>query len=397
MADVNWGLLPHNITAQLTQREWLNRTHLKARLKGERAFPLEISLKAPTNAQVLENPEHFQSFIHAWQNSPPNFNVQWQTRQLRHFGQQNIPIKIQINTLPDLIACLGENEQQAFARIYEKFAFLLQNLTAHLDFINVLIDNLELIEPLADVQLQLLVQLIPQLQANMGQGNYLRALPLVGVDTKFLESHFVLVENLLDALHNGQVKTQGLMAWLNCKPKPKDWLLIKPLCNKAQQALGGLPILRLDSETLLNFALPAQNILIVENEQSALALPNLDNSIVVAGGGKNVAWLDATWLADKNLAYWGDIDSDGLHILNLARLKQPSIRALMMDEQTLIQHQKQMVNEAKACEFVPAGLTVAEVGLYQKLKNGEFGCTRLEQERLARDYVATILAKWLAH
>src|SRR5690606_24335361 len=139
---------------------------------------------------------------------------------------------------------------------------------------------------------QLLIQLIAQLKPNLGEGHYLRALPLHHVDTKFLEKNLALVEAICDVLYQGEVQaTGGLLTWLNCLDHPKGWLMIKPLCAKVQQSLGGLPVFQLSTSVLIQFELPAKHIIVVENIQSGLALPALQNSIVVCGGGKNIKWL----------------------------------------------------------------------------------------------------------
>ena len=53
----------------------------------------------------------------------------------------------------------------------------------------------------------------------------------------------------------------------------------------------------------------------IENEQTCLALPDTPETIAVSGGGKNLVWMQASWLAHKTVAYWGDLDSDGLIML----------------------------------------------------------------------------------
>ena len=51
----------------------------------------------------------------------------------------------------------------------------------------------------------------------MGRGEYLRALLVVGVDTKFIEQHGYLLEAILDVLHEGAISAAGgLSSWLAC-------------------------------------------------------------------------------------------------------------------------------------------------------------------------------------
>ena len=185
------------------------------------------------------------------------------------------------------------------------------------------------------------------------------------------------------------------MSWLDCKEKPKDWLLVKPLCQETRSLLGGLPLLRLSSDTLQDFELPARNILVIENEQSCLALSDVHNTIAVSGGGKNVSWMKAGWLADKNVGYWGDIDSEGLAILSDARSKLSSIASLMMDAQTVKAFEERMVPEPDSVSKDPVSLTEKELALFKGLRADQYADKRLEQERLPMEYVAQHIDAWV--
>ena len=229
----------------------------------------------------------------------------------------------------------------------------------------------------------------------MGEGCYLRALPVTFVDTKFIENNLRIIESITAALIDEDVREAGLLNWLHCKDKPKDWLLIKPLCEQATAALGGIPLLRLSSDTLLEFELPASNILIIENEQSCLALNNIPDTIAISGGGKNVAWMRAGWLAAKRVGYWGDIDSEGLSILSDARSKLSTITPLMMDAATVEVYQERMVAEPDSVFKEPIALTEEELDLFKGLRSEQFANTRLEQERLPMDYVTKIIESWI--
>ncbi len=242
-----------------------------------------------------------------------------------------------------------------------------------------------------------LVTVLPQLHPKCGQGYYLRALPLIGVDTKFVETQQTLLTALLDSLHEKTVSAAGgLLSWLGCLEAPTDWLGVRPLCPHAQQQLGRLPILQLPSDVLINTSLPSKRILIVENKQSGLALPPLADTIAVFGGGLNVAWVKAVWLRDKQVGYWGDIDTWGLAILSEVRKWLPHVCALMMDKDTLLTHRTQITHEPTPAPVCPENLTAEEMALFDALTQGEWAESRLEQEYLHADYIATTLQHWIA-
>lgn len=153
-------------------------------------------------------------------------------------------------------------------------------------------------------------------------------------------------------------------------------------------------MLRMSSETLLQFELPAKNILVIENEQSCLSLDNIPDTIAVSGGGKNVSWMRVNWLANKRVAYWGDIDSEGLAILSDVRSKLSTVIPLMMDTETVEAYRDRMVDEPESVIREPVALTESELMLFRMLRNGDYGSARLEQERLPIDFVYEKVRGW---
>ncbi|WP_341325626.1 DUF3322 domain-containing protein [Methylotuvimicrobium sp. KM2] len=387
-----WGLLPEDVLAQLRTREWLNIENLRSRLSGDRPFPIRIALKAPTGAQALADLEHFRCFVESWRRWPNPSQVNWQTKKFLQLGEQALPVAVQIDSMPALIAVLG-SKAEARKQRWEQLMRPLLNIDARLS--TVLIKQLSVLESMAPDDSALLAQLLPQLHRGMGQGAYLRALPLKGVDTKFVENYYGLIEALADRLYEGAVTERGgLLRWLNCIANPSGWLLVRPLCRQSRDRLAGLPVLQMDTRTLQSYVLPANRILVVENKQSGYALPELDDTIAVFGGGRNTAWMDTEWLKQKSIAYWGDIDSWGLTILSDARRRQPHLQALMMDDITVLEHRNRMVDEESHQTRLPEYLTEPEQQLFERLQSRHYEKTRLEQERLAPDYIRACLRNW---
>jgi hypothetical protein len=209
-----------------------------------------------------------------------------------------------------------------------------------------------------------------------------------------------LIEALLDAVHEGEVSAcGGLYPWLDCLPGPRGLAqgvpVVRPLSPGTRHAYQGLPLFQLSADLLRQHELPATNILVVENLQSGLALPDLGDTIAVIGGGRNVSWMDAPWLAAKRVGYWGDIDTWGLSILSDARASLATLEPLMMDLATLKAHEERMVQEPEPLSTLPAQLTSQEQQLFLDLAAGRFLSTRLEQERVSSDYFSSALETWL--
>ncbi|MGL6160766.1 DUF3322 domain-containing protein [Microbulbifer sp.] len=392
----DWGLLPQQARDILRRREWDNRRHFRQRLTGERPFPIRLPLKPPSPAQALADMAQLQNLVEQWRRWPRQEQVQWGSRQFRHLGAWRLPVALQIDSVQALLDCLGDDAlalghhwQKVMAPLLDLDQSLFPELARHLDAL----------EPMCERDARLLARLLPQLHAGLGRGQYLRALPLVGVDTKFVETWQPLIGELLDKLHRGAITSAGgLLAWLGCRENPKGWLLVRPLCAETRARLGGLPLLQLDGETIAGQPLPAGRILIVENRQSStgtgLGLPPLDDCIAIFGGGRNLGWMRAPWLADKRVGYWGDIDSWGLTLLGEARVHRPQLQSLMMDVETLERFSQLQVAEPAPQTDCPAGLAPGERALWERLRS-EGENIRLEQERLPQDYVRSRLEAWL--
>lgn len=423
-----WGLLPEDVLQSLKIKYWQNPRKLKSLLSGEQSFPLVFPLKPPKGNAAIRNIGHFQKFVSCWKvfsqdhfsqdhcsakdlsgSKSKGYDVNWGKRNYRSIAEQDVPTHLTIADIDSLACLLGSIEERQLQSWLSKIRYIFESLSlpsnspptnslqANSDhkLFQALIDHLETLDSFEQGDLELLVKLLPQLQKGMGHGCYIRALPVTFVDTKFIEKNLRIIESVVAALVDSSAQDTGLISWLSCTEKPKDWLLVKPLCEETRALLGGLPLLRLSSDTLQDFELPATNILVIENEQSCLALDNVRNTIAVSGGGKNVSWMKANWLADKNVGYWGDIDSEGLAILSDARCKLSSITPLMMDEPTVKTFAERMVPEPDSISKDPVALTEDELVLFKDLRAGHYTDKRLEQERLPMEYVAQNIDAWI--
>ena len=388
-----WGLLPAEAINIINRREWLKVATLKARLLGEKEFPIRLGLKPPSASLALANMGHFQKFVGEWQGFKHQKFIQWSTKNFRDLAAQNIPTFITLNSIEDLIIFLGSAAHQR-SKLWQKNMLPILELDKKL--YPALIKHLNTVENLSNAEAQLLAELLPQLKPGMGQGIYQRAIALIGIDTKFLENHQDIITDLLDIIYPGSLSQAGdLGTWLQCQTPPKNWLTIRPLCPCTIKKMADLTILKMTSDTLHNYELPAKNIIAVENMQSGLALPTMPDTIAVIGGGKNITWLKAPWLKKKNVAYWGDIDTWGLAILSKAREFLPQIQPLMMDQTTVDHHKDRIVTEPEPITKCPTNLRNAEAKLFTALITGKPQASRLEQERLSSDYIHQHLKEWL--
>lgn len=391
--------MPQQAVALARKRYWDNRPVLKALMIGERSFPLHIPLKPPSARQPMEDLAHLRAWIERWKGFTLPELLLWKSASFRQLGQQRLPSRITISNFEQLTQLCGPTAIAQSADWQANMLPLLQRYP-HEQVYPVLVRHIEAVEGLGNNDAELLAHVLPQLRRGLGASGYLRALPLHGADTKFVETCLGLIEALLDAVHEGEISAcGGLYPWLDCLPGPRGLAqgvpVVRPLSPGTRHAFQGLPLFQLSAELLRQHELPATNILVVENLQSGLALPDLDETIAVIGGGRNVSWMDAPWLAAKRVGYWGDIDTWGLSILSDARAGLATLEPLMMDLATLKAHEERMVQEPKPLSTLPAQLTDQEQQLFLDLAAGRFLSNRLEQERLSSDFVKSALKIWL--
>lgn len=387
-----WGLQPAAVRARLQQLEWNNSRNLCDRLLGDRPFPIVIALKPPTGRQALDAMPHFQQYMAAWRDWSGPGIVEFETRNLPQVGRHDLPKTLTLCNFEELTEFLG---QSAMARNRHWTSVLDPLSEVDGALLPYLIRNLSSLEPLSVDEARLIAAVLRQLRPGLGRNNYRRALPLVGVDTKFVEQHLGLLTLLADALHAGEVsRAGGLEAWLECRATPRDWLLVRPLCAQTCRALGGIDLLQMPTATLLANALPGSHVLIVENTAAGFALPMLEGTVAVFGGGANVKWTQAAWLSQRCVGYWGDIDTWGLHYLAEVREQQPHVEALLMDEATVAENAVRMIDDKEPNPVLPRGLTSPESELYRDLLTRRYGGCCLEQERISADRINEALNRW---
>ena len=236
-----------------------------------------------------------------------------------------------------------------------------------------------------------------------GEQLYLRALPLVHIDTKFIENHDRLLLELLktvnlftdaDELPDADA-IDKLGRFLGVVPRPGGYVnmvVLDPELVGDSSVTGRYRQSMLPINELKEHAPVGKNILIVENKDSGFMLPELKDTVAIFGGGKNVAWAANSWLSGKNkVAYWGDLDQSGFRILSDIRLKAGfEIPSLMMDLSTIELHRDRMCADASGETVEPREaerLTSAERDAADYLAGAEPSANRLEQEKLDQDYV----------
>ena len=212
-----------------------------------------------------------------------------------------------------------------------------------------------------------------------------------GLDTKWIAARAAVVTELLRALRAGDEapdsgSADDLHALLGLKRAPAR-LRVRLLGADLRAAAGGLGDIEAPVAELARLPVAPRAVLVVENLETGLALPEWPGVAAVMGLGAAVRLVGAVgWIVQApRCIYWGDIDSHGYAILDRARSVLPKVESVLMDVDTLLAHLELCVAEpVQAAAAGLPGLTAAEREVFDGLRSNRWGAAlRLEQERIA--------------
>ena len=387
---------PQALAARLAQHwnsvDWRERQLLGATA----AWPLTLAIGQPDTAVFLNDAAALRCHLQQWRAVEQHGlgSVQWQERRYRGSSDAiAVPTHWQLAKPSQCIAAISHFKVPGHAQVKSDYA-RLSTLIAGVErpgFQRLLVRRLVQWRETPTEAVIAAAHTALQLEPGCAQGKPLRALAVQGNDTKFFERHASLLTTLLDERFDGEASRQGLVGFLGALPEDDHWLLIAPLSPDL------LPFaqMRVRASELLTTPLPDSRILLVENERCLHQLPQpVARTIAVLGAGLNLGWLAAPWLQGRRVAYWGDLDTWGLHMLATARHHLPHLHALLMDRATFSAHQHLAVAEpVHAPEPISGAQTPEEAALQAHLRAQARG--RLEQEFLPTDTVHRAVRTWV--
>ena len=313
-------------------------------------------------------------------------HLEFQEFQFTSMGRQRLPVAVQIPSMDILVQILGQKTAwQAFRQDIELLRCTYPRLESWLP------EQVALIVRHHGKWPRLLA-VCRYFQRHPWPMRYIRALDIVGVDSKFIEFHKPVLKLLLDKLLPPEAIDETSPPYHKYAFEHRYGLLhdmplirFRLLDNALAHHFNGLSDLNTPVDQLAKMALPINYVLITENKTNFLALPELDHSIAIFGLGYGVQLLkQIPWLAEARILYWGDIDTNGFAILSQLRSYFPQTESLLMDEDTLLAC-REMWGEEPAenvcrAEVLP-GLHTHEQQIYEKLKQNVWQKgLRLEQE-----------------
>lgn len=355
-------------------------------------FPRRLTLKTPTSREISEQFEAVRRWAQALLSTP---HVRFVERDFRHrlFGDNRLPAEAWIDNAEAAIALLGKRREAGeFVQIWTSTAASQPGLLPWLQK-----RPLHALQHAADWPKLLAV--VAWLQAQPRPNIYLRQIDLPGIDSKFVEARRSVLGELLDlALPAAMIESSatGLSGFnrrygFRDKPERIRCRFLDPDC--APQAWLATADLTLDAAAFARLNPAVDRVFMTENEVNFLAFPAVERSLLIFGAGYGFNALDAaTWLAQKRIYYWGDIDTHGFAILDQLRSHFPLVCSLLMDEPTLQACRAFWGTEPNPTQHPLPRLTPAENAVYQALGSQQWApALRLEQERIPLSRLHAIL------
>ncbi|HGN0700046.1 Wadjet anti-phage system protein JetD domain-containing protein [Pseudomonas aeruginosa] len=367
-------------------RQWQRSSVRLDRLLNPASWPQRLNIGKPSARLFTDNIQVVLRHVENWRSVKVG-KVDWEPVSYRAgLAPISLPMRWHLRSPSEWIAA---TDDPAVSQEYAQLEYLVEQVDSSFHALLVAQRSLWLTKPSEEVVAT--ARLATQLSPGCAQGRPLRLLAEQGVDTKFFERNAILLTKLLDERFEGAASEQGLTTFLDAFEETSHWVLVVPL----QPELLPFKRIRLTTSELAETPLPGSRLLVVENEQCVHLLPEtLPDTLAVLGAGLDLQWLASAHLAEKQIAYWGDMDTWGLLMLARARLHQPAVEALLMERELFDQHSvgSAVVEPTKAQELAPQGLMTDEADFYRYLLTQERG--RLEQEYLPRMQVELAISKW---
>ncbi len=375
------------------QAERWYKEFLIASINGSNFFPKEIRFGKIKPSETLKNFSTLDAELQnirykSKEHLGYGYKIEFTRRKDQKIGDQLFPSRIYFDNEYDYLKYIRKEKE--FSEFKQELNQITSSIPRLYDW--VLQNPLKVIEHLG--KWIDLLKVCDYFMKNPRPHLYIRELP-IEIHTKFIEENESIVRFLLDFLVeeyvNKNEKDFEKRFNLKCgEPLIRLRILDEDIAKKYFSGLTDLCIPQTDFNIL---CVSCKRIFILENKTNFsnifnfLTLPLLKNSIAIFGKGFQLNLLkEATWMRDKQIIYWGDIDTQGFQILSQLRSYFPNTQSLMMDFETFNEFKEFTVTGTETNIDKLTNLTVEENHLFKYLlslneKN------RLEQEKINHSFV----------
>lgn len=398
--------------ARSEARRRLVAAHRQWTLDGWSSPVWALPLHPPTERHVLEHPDAAKAWVRHWasQTWPEGINVQWEDRTWRSVGAQRIPVRLLAQTPDALARWVGGQEARNQALFATRTAQIRALASIASDSLSPVLRRFaDRLTSLPEADFDRLLGVTDWLGTHRVAGLRPRQLPIRGVDSKWFSAHRTVLTALHGALYGMQRSGNEGDSIETDEASPPSGAAESERGTVAPDDGAGVGLGIVDADPRIRMrildpelrpagledlqvpvaqagALPwrPECVLIVENLETLLCLPDARGVVAIWGRGFDTAAVTMPWLVGLPIIYWGDLDSHGFAILHRYRVHLPQIESLLMDEATLEAFEDLWVLEPQPFRGQPASLTAAESRTLGRLRLE--GDVRLEQERVSWAY-----------
>ncbi|WP_298863466.1 Wadjet anti-phage system protein JetD domain-containing protein [Microbacterium sp.] len=352
---------------------------------------MDVPLHPPTEREALADLDGARAWAHSWRRAEAELpvHVVWEERNWSRIGRQSLPVRVRVEGSDAVAAAAAKSrEWRAWVRRVRTLqdavlgaAHAGSDARARTDA--ALRTHSRAIAQLDAADARILQDMTVWLIQHPASGLRVRQVSVRGIHTKWLERHRSIVEALVTAVTG--VDGLGLVAG----PERLRISILDPALRPAGVRDLAAPLAELAA---LPFGERLEVVVIVENLETLLALPDAEGVVAIHGSGyigHLVAQL--AWVMSRPVLYWGDLDSHGFAILNRVRAAGVEAQSVLMNRSTLEEFRDLWVDEPTPFRGELSRLTDDERSTFVLLR--EYGDVRLEQERIAWPYAWEVLWK----
>ena len=362
---------------------------LKAFVLGQDIFPIIVPLRKIKESDIQKNYSYILQSIRKLEKT--NFPLALKEFSFKALGVQKLPIRVEFGDINIYLETIGKKEE------FERFKTIFRKITQ----VYPCLSSLFAIKPFLILEYEdiwdRLLAVVGFILDNPKPDVYIRELCIDGVDTKFIEKNAKIIDILISNINN----TQPLNSLANyafeqryCLLFPEPQIRFRILDKRLY--INGLSDISLPKSQFERLEIDCKKVFIVENMITTLSFPAQNDSIVIFGKGYGVSALkEVSWLANKQIFYWGDIDLDGYAILSSLRSSYPQAKSFLMDMPTFNQFYTKRVSYPKREKVrILPNLNEEEYEVYNLLcAMGEASEFRIEQERIPFGYLLEYLKR----
>jgi len=353
--------------------------HLKAYLQKE-PFEINFSFKRLSQKDIESNFNQINQWIKELSQLP--FEIEFTSVSYRSLGEQSLPSSLVVSQ-EQFLAYLGKKRE-----FLKHISLIEESLSQFALLKHLLIKEPKLIMEYSEVWDKLL-KVCHYFMAYPKPNLYIRELEIEGVDSKFIEQHKRVLDKLLETIlepsfYNAEITKISNYGFEKKYGLKYDLPTIRFRILDSNQYICGLDDLSLPLNLFQTLDLACKNVYITENKINGLSFPQRKDSMVIFGLGYGIESLkDVVWLRDKNIYYWGDIDTHGFAMLSQVRGYFPCTESILMNEESVVRFKHLAVSEGKPFLGELENLTVEEQRVFEGLKENSYGeALRIEQERI---------------